>query len=321
MSDAGMAYVRPDGVTVIRGSSLGYCSRALWASLSGVDPEPHSENTKRIFAEGDLHEAAIKESLALDGIEIVDDQEEVELWVIPQKLVIVGHLDGRVKGIPNRIFEAKSMSRAAFDKWMDGKFAARPEYAWQISAYMYGSGARDALYAVKRRDDGFLDTFVIQKPPIPLREIKAKAMKVFKAFGLGDMPECDPERFPCQYWFLHDEAPDSDLLPPSGITAIQLDSLAAEYLTVKSVLADMEEKKNELRNRIASIIKAGGEAHEGEPIKSETDEYKFSVHKQKGAERFDKARARAELGDEVFGRFITTGEPFDVLRVTAKEKD
>lgn len=229
MSDRAQAYYDDDGAIAIRASAIGKCSRSLWASLEDIEPIVPSDRIESIFSEGHLHEQAVRELLESEGAEI-EDQEQVTLWIIPGKLKITGHVDGNITNW-NQVWECKALGKEGFKRWRNVGFDAYPEYPWQISVYMLALD-KPALYTVKCRDDGQLDRMVIQEPPIPIKEIRAKAIGVYTAHKNGVMPECDPERWMCSFYFLHDEAKENE--------TFELDD--PYYESAASRLADVREQ-------------------------------------------------------------------------------
>lgn len=211
MSDKPLAYYDDDGAITIRASAMGKCSRALWASLQEITPMAPTERLDAILSEGHLHERAVREQLESEGAVFSlgpDEQEKIELWIIPGKLKIVGHTDGHIVNWEQG-WENKALGKEGFRRWRNVGFDAYPDYPWQISVYMLATGL-PFLYTVKCRDDGQLDRMVLIEPPISLKEIQAKAIALYVAHKNGSMPDCDPERYLCSFFFLHDEAKETE---------------------------------------------------------------------------------------------------------------
>lgn len=211
MSDRPLAYYDTDGAVTIRASGVGKCSRAIWASLQEITPIAPTERLDSILSEGHLHEKAVREQLESEGAVFStgpDDQESITLWIIPGKLKVVGHLDGIITNW-NQGWENKALGKEGFRRWRNVGFDAYPDYPWQLSVYMLATGL-PFLYTVKCRDDGQLDRTVFTEPPVSLKEIQAKLIGIYTAHKNQDMPACDPERWMCSWFFLHDEAKDSE---------------------------------------------------------------------------------------------------------------
>jgi hypothetical protein len=312
-----IAYERSDGVIVIRASAMGKCVRALWAVLNGVEPAGAPEYLSRAAAEGNLHEGPIRDKLALEyERDIYGDQDLLELWIIPGRLVIVGHPDGFMEaedkgGLPDLV-EIKTMSRAVFEKWMDQGFDSNPGYAWQISVYMLAAGwpekIEGTVYAAKRRDDGLMDEGYFTEPPISLRQIRQKAVALYKAHYQGEMPECDiPEgkRWGCPVYFLHDE---DEVPKETEQEAPDLDTLAAEYL-------ELSKTSNYARTRQKEIKAEMEEFRDGRDAWS-TENFIFKIARVK-RRTLDKAAITVEHGPDFLARYEDIN-PYD--RWTIKEK-
>jgi hypothetical protein len=254
MSDKPLAYYDGDVVT-IRASAVGKCSRALWASLEEIHPVAPTERLDAIFAEGHLHERAVKEQLESEGAE-VDDQAEVTLWVIPGKLKVVGHVDGLIHNW-GQVWENKALGKAGFTRWRNVGFDAYPEYPWQISVYMLALEL-PALYTVKCRDDGQLDRMVLDEPPISLLEIQSKLIALYTAHKNHEMPVCDPERWLCSFYFLHDEIDEGEVFQVEDPYFEAAASRLADVREQIKFLQNIEgELKGDLKNLDVGLHQAG----------------------------------------------------------------
>lgn len=311
MSDAPMAYIRDDGVVVFRASAAGKCSRALWASLAEITPSSVSERLETIFAEGHLHEEAMKNYLDERGTPVKEAQGDVELWIVPGKVVVVGHVDGFVDVGGKRVWENKALARSSFDKWVKHRFDEYEDYAWQISVYMLATEC-GALYTVKRRDDGLVDEFLIDDPPIPFEQIRKKLLNVYAAFLRADMPKCDPERWGCPYWHLHDEH-DGPVVgdEPIALEGPQekLDEMAAIWMVLTKTEKEIQDRKKKLKAEM-------DELRQGQR-KFETVHHSFDVS-ERTRETIDKTKLTVDMGREwVEGYTKTT--TYDVW--TIKERN
>lgn len=248
MSDRPMAYIDDDGALTIRASAIGKCSRALWAALQEIESVAPTERLEAIFSEGHLHEAAVREVLESEGAEI-DDQFEVTYWVIPEKLKIVGHLDGYIENW-QQIWEGKALGKEGFRRFQNVGFDAYPEYPWQISVYMMATRL-PALYTIKNRDDGELIRFVIDEHPISSTDIMAKAVGVYNAYNEQEMPDCDPERWMCSYYFLHDELEDDEQV--QTVEDPYVEAVAGALTEVREQQKYLKEKGNELRDDLLKL--------------------------------------------------------------------
>lgn len=255
MSDRALAYYDDDGAVTVRASAVGKCSRSLWAALEEIEPVAPTERIDAILNEGHLHEQAVRELLESEGA-VIDDQEEVTLWIIPGKLKVVGHVDGRIVNW-QQVWENKALGKEGFKRWRNVGFDAYPDYPWQISVYMLAMDL-PALYTVKCRDDGQMDRMVIEQPPVSMKEIRAKLVGLYTAHKKGIMPPCDPERWMCSFYFLHDEIEEGETFE---LDDPYFESAASRLADVRSqikFLTDMEkELKGDLRDLAVGIHVAG----------------------------------------------------------------
>jgi hypothetical protein len=255
MNDRALAYIDDDGAVTIRASAVGKCSRSLWAALEEIDPVAPTERIDLILSEGYLHEQAVRELLESEGA-IVEDQAEITLWIIPGRLKVVGHVDGKITNW-YQVWENKALGKESFKRWRNVGFDAFPDYAWQISVYMLSLNL-PALYTVKCRDDGELDRMVIDQPPVSLTEIRAKLVGLYSAYKRGEMPPCDPERWMCSFYFLHDEIAEGETFelddPYYESAASRLADVREQ---LKFLLAIEKDLKNDLNSLAVGVHVAG----------------------------------------------------------------
>lgn len=247
MSDKALAYYDDDGVVTIRASAVGKCSRSLWAALEEIEPVAPTDRIDAILQEGHLHEQAVRELLESEGAQI-EDQEEVTLWIIPGKLKVVGHVDGNISNW-GQVWENKALGKEGFNRWRNVGFDAYPDYPWQISVYMLALN-KPALYTVKCRDDGQIDRMVIDQPPISLQEIRAKMVNLYSCHKRGEMPACDPERWMCSFYFLHDEMEEGETFelddPYYESAASRLIDVREQLKFLQGLEKDLKDDLNEL---------------------------------------------------------------------------
>lgn len=252
MSNKPMAYIDDDGAVTIRASAIGKCSRALWAALNEIDSVAPNERIEDILNEGHLHEQAVRELLESEGA-VLSPQEEVTLWIIPDKLKIVGHVDGDITNW-NQVWEGKALGKEGFRRFVNVGFDAYPEYPWQISVYMIALD-KPALYTVKSRDDGQIIRMVINEPPISIEEISDKALGVLRAWENHEMPSCDPERYLCSYYFLHDELEEDE--PIQTVEDPYVEAAAGALAEIREQQKYLKSKGDELRDDLIKILPKG----------------------------------------------------------------
>lgn len=226
---------------------MGKCSRSLWAALEEIEPVAPTDRIDAIFQEGHLHEQAVRELLISEGA-IIEDQEEVTLWIIPGKLKVVGHVDGNITNW-GQIWENKALGKEGFNRWRNVGFDAYPDYPWQISVYMLALD-KPALYTVKCRDDGSLDRMVIDKPPVSHKEIQAKMINLYSHHRRGEMPACDPERWMCAFYFLHDEAEERETFE---LDDPYYESAASRLIDVREQLKFLQDLEKDLKSDLNSL--------------------------------------------------------------------
>ncbi len=266
-----------NGVAVYRASAVGECLRALVAARMEYQPAKDPEYLTRAAAEGNLHEPDIQQKVRDMGLELIEAQDQVEVPIIKDRVVIRGHVDGIVTGdmlgklVPNlrkgsplpketdmkAVLEAKTMSRRVFDEWERGRFGAKVRYAYQVSCYMKAQGDVPAIYAVKRRDDGFMEYTWIDKPPIPWERIKWRVLESERWARRFQLPPCDVDRqWGCAYWFLHEEEDPGavDDLPIDEEMLMILEDLAPVYRDAKDREKVAKDEANEMKDRIRELM-------------------------------------------------------------------
>jgi len=268
VSDRGIAYLEGNTI-VIRASASGHCTRALVAALLGYEEARH-ERVEQIMStaahEGKLHESDILDRLRAEGYTISTPQKMLEIEVIPG-VIIRGHIDGWCtggNGLASAVVECKSMSKDRFDDWCRNEWANFNPYAWQLTAYMKGTGANDALYAVKNRNTGDIHYKVIHGLPIPWREVVKKAIAVNRAYLANTLPPCDPEigsqeRYFCPFVYLHEEDEVETETTPDGPLADLRAGMAERYHELTAALAGMkalEDERRVLGDKMASMFTA-----------------------------------------------------------------
>jgi len=328
VADGPSVYTK-DGIIYVRASSFGGCSRKLWAIYDGVQPMEHKDVIKRAFSEGHLHEAAAVEQLTQEGYEFNGDQAEVVLKILPGKLHIVGHIDGYINlGTSDqfdsgeyggeRLWECKSASRSSFDQWINGRFNARPSYAWQLAIYMLASEHLTAHYTVKRRDDGLIDTWLINEPPKTLRQIRSRAVRLYNMFKKGEMPKCDVDggaSYFCEFWFLHDEDEVDDTEVGDGEIPIdniaELDDMLAGYYEV----VETEKWAKKEKDRIKKQLDGG---YRNNRLRFGSDHFQVKIT-EVSSQRLDKTALIAGEGKELVDRYTKTSN-YDRWSITPRKE-
>lgn len=276
-------YQRNDGVWVYRMSAIGRCLKALTAERAGLEALEPPQWMEERMEEGKRLEDTI---LEMSDRKIDRQQMEVTVEVKSDDedndgVVLVGHIDGMTDayGISEEwddgLVEVKKFRDSLWEAWYSKQWmesgAERllevlPVYAWQMSAYMYGLGVRWGLFVVghaetKEEDEGReeeeeegeevvitnVDTTIIERPPVGLRAIKGKVLKIEdmaeKFADTSELPSCDRRDFPCPFFYLEDDE-ESEEGPD------ELDLLASTY---KQGLA-YEDRGEELKKKAGPEI-------------------------------------------------------------------
>lgn len=290
-----------DDVTVYRMSKSGECVRALVADQY-EHPEVRSPQMggllERTAQEGVLHEEWVKSKLRSEGLDIIGEQEEMVIQVLP-RVVMVGHIDGLVvePGVDNQLLEIKSMSTKQFDLWAKNGFSQFPRYAAQITSYMKAFDfAYDVRYVVKRRDDGLISTTIIPRdqPPADWNAIQAKIITAERYRRTGDYPPCDLSRdkqWMCSFKYLHDE----EMETPAGATQeeqMAMAELVLWFRQLKDVEVAGEEAGKERKGKVSpSILNLLGER---DKIIVEVEGKKYLIERRRASgSRVDTTELRA----------------------------
>lgn len=234
------------GMRVYRASSLGYSLEALVAPHLGFEPVNPPEFIQKAFDEGNRIEPLAIEKLREMGWFIRtaqnevnangDYQIEVELEVIPGKVIVVGHLDGILHhpAEDSMVVEIKMMADQlwrAFKKHGWDAPGLVQKYKWQASAYMLATGLAHYMVAWNKDTEELhiIDTY---EPFYTISDIAAKLAQAEEFIEQGLVPDgCDD--FPCPFYFLH---PPKDEV--ARVEDDELETLLAEWL-----LCDKQEKQ------------------------------------------------------------------------------
>ncbi len=334
-----------DGVVIIRASALGMCVRALWASLEEIGAAASPEWLMEAAERGNRYEKAMNKKLRGEGYVIISEQEEVEYWVIPGKLKVLGHTDGVVclpaskngdvnhsDVLMNRLLEIKSMSPNVFKAWMADGFLSKPNNAWQLGVYMAATRLPAHYICVRAHEEAndlgqlAIDKHVMEEttaidirditvPPRTEAEIKAKAMAVYKAWKVGVMLPCE-EVFPCPFYFLHDEDDDPVATaykeaPTETPVLARFDEIEDEVEKDAAEYVSLQSQIKDLTTRkdeIAVRFKGVGES-------METPGYTITITEKRGRLAFDKDRLAADHPEIDMKQYEKRGKPIKALSV------
>ncbi len=295
-----------EGTTVIyRASSIGNCIRGLAASRIGYDPTDHPNWLLAKFAEGNTNEPVILKLLEDSGkfaianpedhgFRVVAGQTEVEI-PIGSTVKVRGHLDGLAVEISTgEVFmvECKALGKSFRAKYEKGGIAAFPYYATQLSLYMVGTGL-PALFVLGWKDkDGVVQdihTEIFHKPPISLAMVKARIAKVERAKAENQLPTCDQDQYPCQFYYLHE---DADTEVKDHIDDDEADRWAHQLQRARA----MEKEAKELRKEASDALDLKLKTHLGGEFVTRLFEIRYKMRK---TTTYDMESIQRRLGDQM----------------------
>lgn len=192
---------------IYRASSLGYSMEALVAPHLGFEAVAPPEFLQNAYDEGNRLEPIVLDYLRGIGWEIGDEQLEVELDIIPDRVKVVGHLDGigrcATTLIPQSVVEIKTMGGKSFADWVNkGWNSSSPlieKYKWQQSAYVLATGLPHAMVGWDKdgsEGDPRTMTHLTTEPFYTISDIAAKLAKAEEFIASGLVPDGCTD-FPC----------------------------------------------------------------------------------------------------------------------------
>ena len=228
----------------------------------GFEPVDPPEFIQRAYDEGHRIEPLAIEKLRSLGWEIRtkqkevnangDYQMEVTLEVIPERVTVVGHVDGigsLLTEFPESVIEIKSMADQAWKSFKKHGWDAPglvQKYKWQASAYMLAT--RLSHYMVAWNKDTaelcMVDTY---EPFYTISDIATKLAKAEECIESGLVPDgCDD--FPCPYYYLH---PPKDEV--AKVEDDELEFLLREWLVCDRLEKQYKVEKDEKRAKILAM--------------------------------------------------------------------
>lgn len=309
-----------DGVVIYRASSLGNCIRSLVASRLEMEPMPHPEFLLKAFDEGNRNEPIILQHLNDNGytLENTGEGEQLEVEIpIGTGIKIRCHPDGiGYKDLDvdqRRVIEAKAFGKTLWDKYHKTGIDSFPYYRMQVSIEMAGTGL-PCLFVVglKNVDEGMVcDQFVttlIEKPPIGIGEIKLKVLQIEKWAKKGELPPCDYDQYPCQFYHLHDE--DNDQGGTVVDEDLEVDAILSVYVKGQRLEKQGKELKKPAGEELLKIMETRGE------LKIDRAEHIVTTT-TRADQKINWDAVADEVGKDVIARHTTTKL---VRFVTVREK-
>lgn len=246
-----------EGNTAIyRASSIGHCTRMLWAARSGMDARPIPDTIRKAMDEGTELESIILNLLYEDhdftfGYQGQGAQFQIELdvgtfngirCVIRGKCDEIGHqLTNPLHG--DLTIDVKAFGQTLVDEYHSKGIMGIPRYAWQQTAYGIGFGKQHFLMPVYNKDTGKIEPWSLDPIPVPLtfEHLRNRIMTVEEAISEAKMPEECPAEYGCQYYYLHDQK-TVDELPADAkvllVARINLSRKIDTFTTAKKKLDD-----------------------------------------------------------------------------------
>lgn len=215
-------YLEGDRV-IYRASSLGACERALVALATGHQPRPHPQWFQDVLDEGTAMEPFIRAMHDDARAEHPgwQDQYEGEFAVGQiggREVVVRYHADDvLIDGSDALLREYKKFRESTWDKFIQQGVECNANYPWQVAVMMHslqemGLSVFCEFIGGKYVDGAIVGThaFPVIDPPIPRIAIIKKIARVERLIAEGLVPDEVPcqVRFPCGFWYLHDDKPE-----------------------------------------------------------------------------------------------------------------
>lgn len=255
VSDSRPSAYEENGVAVYRASAVGGCIKALTAARLGYTPIAPNEKSERVMNEGNIHEPHILSSLEREhGWVIGRRQDELELPV-GTGIIIRCHPDGVITTSERadhlgRVVEAKAMGKDVFAKWLKHGWESNRRYAYQMSIEMHCLNM-PGVFAVKNRDNGEIHTTFVDQAPFSLAEVKARVAKVEAAAREAVLPQCDPQSWLCDFFYLHDQPVEGGGEGGGGGDEVVENDEAVDALAALLFKARLEKKQAEAMEKEA----------------------------------------------------------------------
>ena len=278
---------------VYRASSLGYSLCQLVCPHLGYEPASPPEWMQEKFDEGNRIEPLAIEKLRARGwmINVAQDhpnalgdtQIEVELEVIPDKVKVVGHLDGIALkadhlSIKSSIVEIKRMYAKGWEQFNDRGWDTPgliQKYKWQASAYMLATGLPHIMVAWNA-DTEELTFKVVTEPFYSISDIALKLRDAEWHISMNTIPDgCND--FPCPYYFLHEEKDKKEVVDADD----ELETILSAWHEADKRAKIYEGEKNALRKQIIELVGSGDLTA---PVIKSRDGVKVETYWQEGGE-------------------------------------
>jgi hypothetical protein len=215
-----------DGPGSLRVSAVGTCIRKQWYDLHEYEREGLRGRSGAVFAFGDATETLVLKWLRDSGVEIINEQMEVEIE-IPKAIGpnLVGHIDGMIvlgqeffidhnaavgEEVPGedvlQLLEIKSMNHFSFQRLGD-EFPTDDSYYWQIQGYLKGTGLDECVLIIVNKNTCHMKEYLIRADARVQEKIVARCVTLYSSSSPPSrefFPEQDKRgnwklKFPCTY--------------------------------------------------------------------------------------------------------------------------
>lgn len=316
---------RPDAywegdTLILRASSLGRCIGEVCRTGYGITPALPPEDMVLRWIEGSFFEDAVLQEAQIQGWEIVEEQPELELVVLPGKIIVRCHPDAIVvctdPGAGNlhylgqrRVLEAKFLADVEME------LAA---YDWQMSVEMAvtrlpglwarGQKVRSQVGEQEVVTMGDVGLSMVDRAPYSVTDIKRRAMSIYKAVTTGEMPECDQRQYPCGHW--REEgvacAPGQGKVKRDRLLGEDVREPLAEWHKGRALKARGEAMMDKAKTRLVELA----EQEEGDAFA--VGEGGVELTRKPGNRRFNRKKAEAVVGS--LDAYYDPGKPYWELR-------
>lgn len=263
---------------VFRASSLGYSLCQLVCGHLGYEAASPPEWLQEKFDDGTRLEPIVIDILAQDGIKVEDAQLEVNLEVIPDKVTVQGHIDGKIGFVSERILEIKTMNAKTWQEvvnrgWYAGGILEK--YKWQISAYMLGTGLQ-ATMCLYNKGDGSIHMLPVPEPFYTVSDIANKLAEAEDYIASGTIPDGCTD-YPCPYYYLHEQRDGKEAVDADD----ELEGILAAWLEADKNAKIYESEKKALREEIIRLV---GDKDLAAPVIRASNGVKVETYWQEGKE-------------------------------------
>ena len=288
-----------------------------------MSPLPAPDYLIEAAEAGNRFEVIVKARLRQSGYRISGEQGSLEYPVL-ENVIIRGHMDASHCLAPDdptdRLLEVKSMSDRVYKTWMTHGFSYFPEYAAQVTTYMWAEGRRrgldgpvEATYAVVNRNTDEMYVQTLTEPPADMDAIVQKVALAEQFAALDQLPACDSaSQYTCPYDYICDRHEILFEEIEAGTEAM-LKSLGDKYQEIRRMEKVVEDKMEEVKSEIAAALGA----RESVSIPS----YTFTNKAPKPRKSLNLTRLRERLGDELDDYFDEVPIKKSIRVYPKKEKD